>query len=53
MSADISPVNTSAIVWNFEQFTNVETAIARKKEMKGWRREKKDKLVASVNPLNQ
>ncbi len=34
----------------FEQFTNVETAIAREKEIKGWRREKKDKLVESVNP---
>lgn len=34
----------------FEQFTNVEAAIARKKEIKGWRREKKDKLVESMNP---
>src|SRR5580765_1056545 len=34
----------------FEQFANVETAIAREKEIKGWRREKKDKLVESVNP---
>jgi putative endonuclease len=28
----------------FEQFTNVETAIAREKEIKAWRREKKDTL---------
>jgi len=34
----------------FEPFANVETAIAREKEIKGWRREKKDKLVESVNP---
>jgi putative endonuclease len=34
----------------FEQFTNVETAIAREKEIKGWRREKKNKLVESMNP---
>jgi putative endonuclease len=33
----------------FEQFTNVETAIAREKEIKGWRREKKNTLVESVN----
>ncbi len=34
----------------FEAFANVETAIAREKEIKGWRREKKDKLVESMNP---
>ncbi|MGH9636736.1 MAG: GIY-YIG nuclease family protein, partial [Candidatus Angelobacter sp.] len=34
----------------FEQFTNVEAAIAREKEIKGWRREKKDRLVKSMNP---
>jgi putative endonuclease len=34
----------------FEQFTNVETAIAREKVIKGWRREKKNKLIESVNP---
>jgi len=34
----------------FEQFTNVETAIIREKEIKGWRREKKNKLVGSTNP---
>jgi putative endonuclease len=33
----------------FERFNNVEAAIAREKEIKGWRREKKDKLVDSVN----
>ena len=34
----------------FETFTNVKTAIAREKEIKGWRREKKNKLVESMNP---
>jgi putative endonuclease len=34
----------------FEEFTNVNTAIAREKEIKGWRREKKNKLVESMNP---
>src|SRR5262245_28375464 len=34
----------------FEQFSNVETAIGREKEIKGWRREKKNRLVESVNP---
>ncbi|HET9164879.1 MAG TPA: hypothetical protein VFP11_02700 [Candidatus Angelobacter sp.] len=28
----------------------MEAAIAREKEIKGWRREKKDKLVESMNP---
>jgi putative endonuclease len=34
----------------FEQFTSVEAAIVREKEIKGWRREKKNKLVESKNP---
>src|SRR6266853_788506 len=34
----------------FEQFNDVEAAIAREKEIKGWRREKKNRLVESVNP---
>ena len=34
----------------FEQFTSVEDAIAREKQVKGWRREKKDALVESKNP---
>ena len=34
----------------YEQFTHVESAIAREKEIKGWRREKKDRLVKSMNP---
>ena len=34
----------------FERFENVVDAIAREKEIKGWRREKKNKLVDSMNP---
>ena len=34
----------------YEQFTNVIAAIAREKEIKGWRREKKNELVESMNP---
>jgi putative endonuclease len=34
----------------FEEFTNVKTAIAREKQVKGWRRKKKNALVASRNP---
>jgi putative endonuclease len=33
-----------------EEFTSVKTAIAREKEIKGWRREKKNKLVEAKNP---
>jgi putative endonuclease len=34
----------------YEQFTDVKAAIAREKEVKGWRREKKNALVVSKNP---
>ena len=34
----------------FEEFMDVRKAIAREKEIKGWRREKKMKLICSVNP---
>jgi putative endonuclease len=34
----------------FERFSNVEYAIVREKEIKGWRRSKKNKLVESLNP---
>lgn len=34
----------------FEQFGNIQSAIAREKEIKGWRRDKKNKLVESLNP---
>jgi putative endonuclease len=34
----------------FERFVNVNSAIAREKEIKGWRREKKVKLIEAENP---
>ena len=34
----------------FEQTTDVNAAIAREKQIKGWRREKKVALVEQVNP---
>ena len=34
----------------YEQFQDVNQAIVREKELKGWRREKKEKLITSFNP---
>ncbi|PKN24366.1 MAG: excinuclease ABC subunit C [Deltaproteobacteria bacterium HGW-Deltaproteobacteria-21] len=34
----------------FEQTNDIESAIAREKEIKKWRREKKDALVNRANP---
>jgi putative endonuclease len=34
----------------FERFENVEQAIAREKEIKGWRRSKKEALINTLNP---
>ncbi|MDD3249086.1 MAG: hypothetical protein PHF23_01750 [Smithellaceae bacterium] len=34
----------------FERTTDVNAAIAREKEIKKWRREKKDSLVENMNP---
>jgi putative endonuclease len=34
----------------YEHFTNIEYAIEREKEIKKWRREKKDRLISSFNP---
>lgn len=33
----------------YEQFDQIEHAIGREKEIKGWKREKKENLVASAN----
>ncbi|MCI1187552.1 GIY-YIG nuclease family protein [Hymenobacter sp. DH14] len=35
---------------HWEEFHDINQAIAREKEIKGWRREKKDALVAINNP---
>ena len=34
----------------YEQFDSIELAIAREKELKKWRREKKERLISSFNP---
>ncbi len=41
--------HVSRLVW-FEEFTDVAAAIAREKQLKGWRREKKIGLIESMNP---
>ena len=37
------------LIW-FEQFSHIDEAIMREKEIKGWRREKKELLIAKSNP---
>ena len=34
----------------YESYANIEEAIAREKELKGWSREKKETLIRSLNP---
>jgi putative endonuclease len=34
----------------YEQFNEARDAISREKEIKGWRREKKDELIRTKNP---
>jgi len=34
----------------YERFTQVTNAIAREKEIKGWRRSKKEALINTMNP---
>jgi putative endonuclease len=41
--------NCDRLVW-FERHQDVQAAIAREKELKGWRRSKKIALIESVNP---
>ena len=41
--------NCDRLVW-FEQHQDVQQAIAREKELKGWRRSKKIALIESANP---
>ncbi len=37
------------LIW-YEHFTDINSAIAREKEIKKWRREKKEILIAKTNP---
>ncbi|MCF8357403.1 MAG: GIY-YIG nuclease family protein [Prolixibacteraceae bacterium] len=41
--------NCHYLVW-FEEFNEIDQAIEREKELKKWRREKKEALIASKNP---
>jgi putative endonuclease len=41
--------NCDRLVW-FERYQDVAKAIAREKQIKGWRREKKISLIEKVNP---
>lgn len=41
--------NINKLVY-YEQTADVKSAIQRKKEIKKWRREKKNKLIESINP---
>lgn len=41
--------NLNKLVY-FEEFSDVNQAIQREKEIKKWRREKKNKLIESLNP---
>ena len=41
--------NCDRLVW-FERYQDVHKAIAREKELKGWRRSKKTALIESANP---
>ena len=34
----------------FEVYEDIRTAIAREKQLKGWRREKKLNLIGTINP---
>jgi putative endonuclease len=44
-----SQYNCNRLVW-FERFTDPRSAIAREKQLKGWRREKKIALIEKSNP---
>ena len=44
-----SRYNCGELVY-YEEFQQVEDAIAREKQLKGWSRRKKDSLVESFNP---
>jgi putative endonuclease len=44
-----SKYNIHKLVY-FEQFNNAQDAITREKEIKKWRREKKNNLVQALNP---
>jgi putative endonuclease len=44
--------NATRLVY-FERYTDIRSAINREKQLKGWRREKKDHLIDKVNPTRR
>ena len=44
-----SRYNVEKLVY-YEKTTNIESAIAREKQIKGWNRKRKDKLIEITNP---
>jgi len=52
---DLDPKSFSAryqthLLVYYEEMSDPESAIAREKQLKGWRREKKNALINAVNP---
>jgi putative endonuclease len=45
-----SQYRTSRLVW-FETYARPTEAIAREKQIKGWRRARKEALISSTNPM--
>ena len=41
--------NLNKLVY-FEETTNIETAIKREKQLKSWKRDKKETLIKNINP---
>ena len=41
--------NVNKLVY-YEEYKDVNEAISREKQLKGWKRQKKDKIVEAVNP---
>ena len=44
-----SKYNVNKLVY-FEETSDINAALAREKEIKGWRREKKNRLIEQINP---
>ena len=44
-----SKYNVNKLVY-YEETTDIKSAIAREKQLKGWIRKRKNELVAAVNP---
>lgn len=49
ISGFTSKYNINKLVWH-QEFSTPKEAIAAEKKIKGWRREKKIKLITEINP---